>query len=418
MNINHELCGRCAYAWITERGRTTPGSLGRLLPPPPNYGQLVTQVPQNSQAAGRPWNPWPADQPGPRQAAGQPRIQWAISPPDPRQAAGRPWDPSPADQPDNRQAAGQPWTPWPAIQPHQAAGLPWYPCPTDQQAAGRPHNRQMEQRSDQPEQERGDGRCPTQVSYLKDFTFFFGGADKGRVNGSTNPSPTYPAEQRRWQTVTNPAKAWQPPNNSPDPTPNAGAPTIPLALGMTSATSIRTRNTSGGTSNWDNRPRFGPFNGAYPVSLSPPTDWDPGSHNDKSRLGPFNGGHLISLPPAQPSSSGTLVLQALNSTNPDPTLPPKPGDVLMELSPLSPPPVAPPVVTETPARTWTMGSGWDEVAMGDADTQSSNLFVYPPPTSGPVQIGTHGLPKGCSKPAFVNPITDPESEYHSRKHQE
>ena len=232
--------------------------------------------------------------------------------------------------------------------------------------------------------------------------------------------------------MSNPAQTWQPPNNSPNPTPNTGAPTIPLILGMPSATSTQTPNISEGTSNRDNRPRPDPFNGAYPVLLPPPTNWDPGSQNDKSRLGPFHGAHLILSPPTQSTSSGTLVFRALNGTNPDPTQTTKPDDVWTELSPLASPkprvphlkarilaplPVIPPVVTKTLVRTWTMGTGGDEVVMGDGDTQSSNSFGSPPPTSCSEQLGTRGL-RGCSNPTFVDPRINTKNLYRSWKHKE
>ena len=269
---------------------------------------------------------------------------------------------------------------------------------------------------------------------LRRSDVFFGVVVKGCVNGSTNPTPAHQAKQQRWQTVANPVQTQQPPKNSPNPTLNTCVPTIPLVFGTFSATPTQPSNSSGGTSNRDDRPRLGPFNGAYPVSPLPPTNGDPGNQNNKSRLAPFNRAYPTPSPPTQPTSSGTLVLQTLNGTNPDPTYTTKSDNAWTELDP-PPPSIERPSYASEDSNTSAIlvhasrrgrdtsedaddEDRWNEVVMEDADTESSNSFVYPPPISGPEQIGACGL-RGFMKPtSFVDPITDPENEYRSWKHQE
>jgi len=199
--------------------------------------------------------------------------------------------------------------------------------------------------------------------------------------------------------------------------------------------------TTGGSSgsNQVNKPRLGPFNGAYPISPPSPTDGGTDSQTNKPKLGPFNGAYPISTPPTQSVSSGISGLQNPNDTTPgttpDTTPVTTPGttpaqksdDVWKTLSQRSHSTDSLSYASEDEDTSAVPGqaSGPDEdagkdgdvVVVDDTDTASISYSVYPPSTVASDHGGICGL-EGCSNPILVDPITDLESEYCSRKHQE
>ena len=239
-----------------------------------------------------------------------------------------------------------------------------------------------------------------------------GGVVKGFVKGFKSLiSPTIQTQQ---QTVTSPIQTQQP---SISLTSNAGALT----------TASPTMMVSPATSN-----QVSPGTFPHPYSLPSPTIADTSNQKNNNQLGPFNGAYHISPAPIQRSLSGSSVPQILKNTNPDPpqmtqsvmwngtSLPSySAGDLDYTSEPDDPNTDAIPgsYLDREPSENGDGGDETDEVLIGNADVQSLESFVYPPSVSSAGSIGTCKL-KGCSNPTFVDSITDLESEYCSRKHQE
>ena len=148
--------------------------------------------------------------------------------------------------------------------------------------------------------------------------------------------------------------------------------------------------------------------------------------NNNNQLGPFNGTYP-SPPPIQSTSPGSSVPQ-ISDMNLDLThittpaavwtgmsLPSRSAGSLSytsEGSNLDPGPGQTSYPNRGPGE-----DGEDQLSVRDVDIQSVEGPIYPPSISTPESIGTCRL-KGCSNPIFVDSITDLESEYCSRKHQE
>ena len=218
-------------------------------------------------------------------------------------------------------------------------------------------------------------------------------------------SPTNQTQQQ--QTVTNPTQTRQPPKITTNST-------------GTLTTASPTTATSPGTSQ-------------HPFSLTSPISWGTSIQKNNNRVGPFNGTPPISPPPIHPTSSGSSVPQSPNSPNLDPrqttqnavlngvTVPsyssgilrytPEPDNSLTA----EPIPVSHP--DREPSENGDREDAGDEVIVGDAEVQSIGSFVYPPSVPALEVAGICRL-QGCSNPTFVDSITDLESEYCSRKHQE
>jgi len=232
------------------------------------------------------------------------------------------------------------------------------------------------------------------------------GGIKGFVKGFKNfISPANQTQQQ--QLVANSAQTRQPPKTTSDPTGT-----------LTTAT-----------------PTTGLSPGApqHPFSVPSPINWGTSIQNNNNRVGPFNGASPILPPPIHPTSSGSSVPQSPNSPNLDPwqptqnavsngvTLPsysagslrytPEPDNSLSA----EPIPVSHP--DREPSENGGGGDEGDEVIVGDVEVQSIGSFVYPPSVPALEVAGICRL-EGCPNPTFVDSITDLESEYCSRKHQE
>lgn len=241
------------------------------------------------------------------------------------------------------------------------------------------------------------------------------GAVLGFVNGLRSfISPTNQTQQQQQQTAANPAQTQQPPNNTTNPASALTA--TPLITGLPS-----------GTSN-----QLSPGTYQYPFNLPSPTSGGTSSQNNDKQLDPFNGASPISPPPIYSTLSGGSVPQIANDANPEP-LQMTPNSVLDGISLPSYSPgdlsyIRGPNDSNThelpgshpdrePSENRGEEDGGDDVLMEDVDVRSIKRFVYPPSVSTSETISTCRF-EGCSNSAFVDSITDLESEYCSWKHQE
>lgn len=227
-------------------------------------------------------------------------------------------------------------------------------------------------------------------------------------------------------------------NTKPRLGPFNGAYPISPPITVTNSTSTTSKRWSPGTSlcnlppetkepasSQNEKPRLGPFNGAYPISPPSPTDKDTGNQSAKQQLGPFNGAYPSTPLPTLSTSPGSSVQRVSSDTSQGSTQETKPEAVWSKMtrSVRSSESLSYASEHENPYRDpgeneeEEDGEEEYELVAGDADTQSIDLSVYPPSTLAPDQIGICRL-DGCSKPTFVDSITDLESEYCSLEHHE
>lgn len=269
----------------------------------------------------------------------------------------------------------------------------------------------------QPGQKQGGSKCPTNASCLVlsgGWGLTFLSVVVGFVK-SLMPQ----TQQQQQQTVTSPAQTQHPPNSVIDPTRNTNTlTTAPPTTMIPSGTSNQLTTEMSQT------------------SPNPPSPARGGilNQSNSNRPGLFNGGYPIPPPPSHPTPSESLVPQIPNNTNVDPS-PTMPSTVrgMMSLpsysagsldytsEPDDPNADAIPDQSSYPDRDLSEDGdeedGEDEVSVGDVDFQSVKSSVYPPSISTSESTGTCRL-EGCSSTTFVDSITDLESEYCSRKHQE
>jgi hypothetical protein len=200
------------------------------------------------------------------------------------------------------------------------------------------------------------------------------------------------------------------PNNTSTLASTTGAPTTaqPVAATPSSSSSQASPETS-----------------QQPSDLPSPTDGGTLNQDNLIRLA-LDEEDPISPLPVQSTSDGISVPQVPNYTDADPT--PEVVWTGMDLTSPSAEDLSytsepgyssdadaitgpSPYPDEDPNENGDIGDIGDEPAEGDADVQSVESYNYPP------SIGPCGL-RGCSNPAFIDSITDLESEYCSREHQE
>jgi hypothetical protein len=239
------------------------------------------------------------------------------------------------------------------------------------------------------------------------------GVVKGFVSGFKNLiAPTNQTQQQQQQMMANPMQMQQPNATNPAGTFITTSPT-PI---LPSATSNQ----------------LPPGTPQHPLNLTSPANGDDSNQDDNKQLGPFNGAYAILPSPAHPTSPGSSVLQIASKANLDPpqaTLNTVwsgtnlPSHSASSLGHKSEPDASntDALLGSYPDREPSENGGGeadsDDFIMGDVDVQSVESFVYPPSIPTSEAIGTCRL-EGCSNPAYVDSITDLESEYCSRKHQE
>jgi hypothetical protein len=211
--------------------------------------------------------------------------------------------------------------------------------------------------------------------------------------------------------TANPKQTQDLPNNTSTLTSTTGPPTTAPPVAATSP---------------DTSNQVSPETSQQPSDLPSPTDGGTLNQDHPTQLDPFNGADPISPLPVQPTSDGTSLLQVPGDTDPDPT--PEVVWTGMDLTSPSAEDLSytsepgyssdadaitgpSPYPDEDPNENGDIGDIGDEPAEGDADVQSVESYNYPP------SIGPCGL-RGCSNPVFIDSITDLESEYCSREHQE
>lgn len=263
-------------------------------------------------------------------------------------------------------------------------------------------NQQTVHSGSQPGQPQGGSKCPHAWPFLEMGSDTFAGwAVKGIVKGIKNLiSPTNQTQQQ--QMVANPAQTQPPPKAVINPTGafTTASPTTGLP----------------------------PRSPQHPLSLPSPINWGTSIQNNNNRPGPFNGVYPISTPPIHPTSSGSSVPQSPSNPNLGPlqptknavsngiTLPYSPGSLRYTPEPDDSLNAEPIRVSHPDREPSENGDGGDEVVERDGDVQSIGSFVYPPSVPALEMAGICRL-EGCSKPTFVDSITDLESEYCSWKHQ-
>jgi hypothetical protein len=270
----------------------------------------------------------------------------------------------------------------------------------------------------QPGQQRGGGECPVNASRLilqrTRPDIFVGDVVKGLVQGiKTLISPTQQTQQQPQpqQTTANPMQTQDLPNNTSTLASTTGPPTTTQLVAATPSSASN---------------QVSPETSQQPSDLPFPTDGGTLNQDNPTQLDPSNGADPISPLPVQSTSDGTSVVQVPDDTDADPT-----PEVVWtgmdltspsaeDLSYTSEPDYSSdadaitgpsPYPDEDSNENEDIRDGGDEPAEGDADVQSVESYNYPP------SIGPCGL-RGCSNPAFIDSITDLESEYCSREHQE
>jgi hypothetical protein len=269
----------------------------------------------------------------------------------------------------------------------------------------------------QPGQQRGGGECPVNASRLilqrTRPDIFVGDVVKGLVQGiRTLISPTQQTQQQPQpqQATANHMQTQDLPNNTGTLASTTSPPTTaqPVAATPSSSSSQASPETS-----------------QQQPDLPSPTDGGTLNQDSLIRLG-LDEADPISPLPVQSTSDGISVPQVPGDTDADPTPevvrtgmdltspsaedlsytsePDYSSDADAITGPFSYP-------DEDPNENEDIGDGGDEPAEGDADVQSVESYNYPP------SIGPCGL-RGCSNPAFIDSITDLESEYCSWEHQE
>lgn len=208
-----------------------------------------------------------------------------------------------------------------------------------------------------------------------------GGAVQGFFNGVKSfVSPINQPQQQRIS--VNPAQPQQPPNNSANPVSNIDA------MVMLRAALNRKNNNQPGPSNGARPPLFFPIQSASPRTPAPPI------------LTTINAGTTQVVKPSAVGMS--LVSRSADSlsyaSESDDTNP----DVMGQR-------VDP---ERDPSKNGDSSDEGDESTVGDADFRSIRSV---PPSE---EVSSTCMLEGCSNPAFVDPITDLESEYCSQKHQE
>ena len=222
-------------------------------------------------------------------------------------------------------------------------------------------------------------------------------------------------QQQQQQTVTSPAQTQHPLNSVIDPTWNTN----------TLTTAPPTTMIPPGTSN-----QLTPEMSQTSPNPPSPTRGGTSNQSNSNRPGLFNGGYPIPPPPSHPTPSESLVPQIPNNTNvgPSQTMPNTVRDIMSLPSysagsldytsePDDPIPGQSSYPDRDPSEDGDEEDGEDEVSVGDVDFQSVKSSVYSPSISTSESTGTCRL-EGCSSTTFVDSITDLESEYCSREHQE
>jgi len=236
---------------------------------------------------------------------------------------------------------------------------------------------------------------------------FVDGVVKGFVRGFKNLISPINQTQRQ-QTMVNPVQTQQQPSGATEPASDVGA--LAIASPITVIPSAAQNQSPPGASQ-------------HPSNLPSPTNGDTPDQN--------NNQCLTSQPLFQSTSTGSSVPQILNNTNP--VTKPNTVWIVMNPSPHSAESLdhtsepddsnAEAILGQSsyqdraPSENGDGGDRGDEVLVGGMDVQSINSYVYPPSTPASESIGTCRL-NGCSNSTFVDPITDLESEYCSRKHHE
>ena len=268
----------------------------------------------------------------------------------------------------------------------------------------------------QPGQQRGGGECPAKASRLifqRTGPDIFVDVVRGFVRGiRTLISPTQQTQQlqQQQQTTANPMQTQDLPNNASTLASTTGPPTTAQSVAATPSASSQ----------------VSPETSQQPSGLPSPTDVGTLNLDNPTPLGPLNGVDPISPLSVQSTSDETSVPHVPGDTDPDPT-----PEVVWtgmdltspsaeDLSYTSEPDYSSdadaitgpsPYPDQDPNENEDIGDGGDEPAEGDADVQSVESYNYPP-SIGPCEL------RGCSNPVFIDSITDLESEYCSRDHQE